>query len=381
MRIALIDTACNPEKPGLSGLSDVIWNMAIHMQRLGDEVHVFGPYIVERYPDHAVAVHAFAPPWPGWQNLWGQLRIPLCAWRELKRTGPFDVIHAAEYTTTGVLGLCTTRMPMVMTTPGNIYEHIVHGNPYVWETTQVYKVLARISARRCKQIIATCQDMALWWAYTGAPPTRISVIPYGVNTDLFRPIPEARSRLGLPEDKKILLFVGRLDRSKGLPYLLQAAQLLVHTHDFELYIVGSGPEEHSLKEIASTLGIEKIVKFRSWADLLDVPLWYSAADVCVAPSVSEGFLRVFAEAMACGCLFVGTPVAGMKDHIVSGKTGFLVRCRDAENLAETLDLVLQDSHLARHIAQAAREYVLNHLDWRMVVPRIREEVYAPVTGR
>ena len=267
---------------------------------------------------------------------------------------------------------------MVLTTPGNIYEHILHGNPYVWETTQIYKVFARLSARRCARIVATCQDMALWWAFTGTPPWKIPVIPYGVNTDLFRPIPEARSRIGLHEDKKIVLFVGRLDRSKGLPDLLQAAHLLADTHDFALHVVGNGPEEHSLKEMAERLGIEKIVKFQNWVNLPDVPLWYSAADVCVAPSVSEGFLRIFAEAMACGCLFVGTPIAGMKDHIFPGKTGFLVKRKDAHDLAEALALVFQNPDLARTVAQAGREYALTHLDWQAVVPRIREEVYYPI---
>ena len=379
MRIALIDTGAQPHRPGRGGLGDVIWSMAEQLHQLGDEVHVFGPYTSREYPSDDVQVHAFSPPWPGWRTLSGRLRIPIRAWRLLQKEGYFDIIHAAEYTTTGILPLFRPKSPLILTVPGNIFEHVQHGNPYNFETTVAYKALARVSARFCAHIVATCTDMAMWWAYTGANPCKISVIPYGVDTSIFHPQEGARGRLGIPSDEKMVLFIGRLEReTKGLDYLIRAFELLSPKYDVVLRLIGEGKDEDALRHMVAESGMEHCVKFHKWVDLQDVPLWYSAASVCVAPSISEGYLRVFAEAMACACPFIGTPIAGMKDHIVSGVNGLLVKQRDAIGLAEAIAQVLGSADFARDIAIAGHNYARNSLDWKVITRRIREEIYQPV---
>src|SRR5207237_6390237 len=95
----------------------------------------------------------------GYRNIAGHILIVLAGLAELRRRGPFDVIHVPEYLS-GALFSMLGRTPVVMTEPGNIYDRIAHGNPYDPYTTVVFKAAARVAARRCARLVATSAYMA-----------------------------------------------------------------------------------------------------------------------------------------------------------------------------------------------------------------------------
>lgn len=376
MKIVLFDYAFERGKPGTTGLSDLVWNWAKHLVKFGDEVHIVAPYPENVQPPAGAIVHRFPLPPMGYRNIIGYLLIILRGWFEIQKLGQVDLVHAPEYLSTGLFALLSRRTPIVLTVPGNIYERIAHGNPFDWSMTQVLKLAARLSARFCACIIVTSEDMKEWWAKTGAPASRMVLIPHGIDTEIFHPIPNARSLLGISDQKRIILYVGRLSHEKGIHYLLEAVHSVRKTiPGVELHLVGDGPFKEQLIQLARQLQMEEQVIFHGWVDQPNLPLYYSAADVTVLPSLSEGLPRTMLEALACGSPFIGTRITGIVDHVRHGETGLLVNPRDIAALANQVLLLLQDVSLRQEIGTRAMEYVSQQLAWRVIVHRMRTEVY------
>jgi D-inositol-3-phosphate glycosyltransferase len=179
--------------------------------------------------------------------------------------------------------------------------------------------------------------------------------------DFFRPIEreEARRRLGLCNGRRVILFVGRIEPLKGVDILIGAAAQLHDQEDFSVLIVGgesgSPGEVEKLREQAATLGVDHHVSFVGAVEQEKLPLFYSAADVCVVPSFYESFGLVAIESMACGTPVVASRVGGLSASVRDGETGYLISWRCAEPFAERLELLLGNEELRRALGRAARE--------------------------
>jgi D-inositol-3-phosphate glycosyltransferase len=213
-------------------------------------------------------------------------------------------------------------------------------------------------------VVASKDEQQLLARYYGADTNRISVVPCGVNLGLFQPIEkdDARQQLGLGEDDKILLFVGRIEPLKGVDILLGAAAQLEGESDCFVLVVGGddstreGEVEH-LRDLASQLGISERVSFMGAVDHERLPLFYNAADVCVLPSFYESFGLVALEAMACGTPVVASRVGGLSVAVRDSETGYLIPWRCPEPFAERLELLLGNDELRERFGQAAQEEV------------------------
>ncbi len=198
----------------------------------------------------------------------------------------------------------------------------------------------------------------------GAGPQRIAVVPCGVNLDLFQPVDkaEARRQLSLGDDERIVLFVGRIEPLKGVDILLGAAAQIDGQPDCFVLVAGadSSPrqgEVERLRGLASELGIAERVNFLGAVDHERLPLFYSAADVCVVPSFYESFGLVALEAMACGTPVVASRVGGLTATVRDGETGYLIPWHCPEPFAERLELLLDNEELRRAFGRAARQEV------------------------
>jgi glycosyltransferase involved in cell wall biosynthesis len=297
--------------------------------------------------------------------------IALRAWSVVRRIPDVDIIHAPEPLSTGLVAPLS-RTPVVLTTPGNIYERIANGNPYDWSATQAFKLAARSSARYCALIDAISHDLVWWWEQTGAPPHRIVMIPHGVDTATFRPIADARERLGLDARAPLIVYVGRLSGEKNVDVLMRAMTEVVRQQpDSRAFIVGSGPARVQLTQLTQALGLSAHVNFVGQRPQSELPLWYSAASAVVLPSSSEGLPRVMLEAMACGAPFIGTPISGVVDHVRDGETGFLVSTRDPAQLAACLKRVIADPAQALAVGHRGRVHAHTQLAWSTVMERFR----------
>ncbi len=207
----------------------------------------------------------------------------------------------------------------------------------------------------------------------GADPAKISVVPPGVNLDHFRPIPcaEARSHIGVPPDRQMVLFVGRIQPIKGIDTLLQAIALLLQRYPelrqrLCLCIIGGdagNTASHEESELArlealrEQLGTSDSVAFLGSKDQDTLAYYYSAATVVVIPSHYESFGMVALEAMACGAPIIASDVGGLSFSVADGFSGYVVPDRDPEALAYKIKLVLDNDSLRRQLSEQAKRWV------------------------
>ena len=204
----------------------------------------------------------------------------------------------------------------------------------------------RYLARNCHHIIATTEkEKKELIVHYGTSPERISVIPCGVNLELFQPMDKeiAKQQLGFGDDK-IILFVGRIEPLKGIDQLLRAMTHLQNSRGLRLVIIGG--DEHSqyemerLQKLSQELHIQSSVTFLGLIEQEKLPCFYSAADVCVIPSYYESFGLVALESITCGTPVVATNVGGLKSVIHQGETGYVITDNTPSRLADKIALLL-----------------------------------------
>lgn len=239
------------------------------------------------------------------------------------------------------------------------------------------------------------------------------VIPYGVETSIFRPVDkaEARRMLALPEGAVIILYHGRLDpytKADLRPLLLAFAQLVREPHDQPLLLVISGQDVNGasarLEKMALEMGLGSSVRFLTNTAFELLPSVYSTADVFVSPSdnLQEAFGISLIEAMACGLPVIAPNWNGYRDTVRHGETGMLVdtlwaRCDDSINamaplghwalvlhhlaqsvaldwggLLESLRALLRNPGLRLAMGEAGRRRAVAHYDWAVIVAQYQK---------
>ena len=153
----------------------------------------------------------------------------------------------------------------------------------------------------------------------------------GIDPETIFRVPDARRILGIPDDEKALLYVGRLSPEKGIGMLLKAFKRL---RGKKLYIVGSGPMERVCRSYARQ---NRNVVFAGKVEERDLRLYYSAADLTIVPSTwNEAFGMVNIESMRCGTPPVASALGAMPEIVDDGRNGFLVRDISPEGFAERI---------------------------------------------
>ena len=232
-------------------------------------------------------------------------------------------------------------------------------------------------------IAATLAERAqLEWLYK-ADPAKISIIPPGVDTSHFYPIPvdEARQFIGLQPVDRMILFVGRIEPLKGLDTLIRAVACL-RQHNFaepvHLAVIGGDPdaspelitsEMAKIQALCDELGMGNTVVFLGKRGQDTLPYYYSAAEVLVMPSHYESFGMVALEAMACGTPVIASQVGGLAFLVQDGVTGYTVPSEDAAVLCERLVLILCDPDLRENMGAAAARYAQGY-DWDAITAQL-----------
>jgi D-inositol-3-phosphate glycosyltransferase len=235
--------------------------------------------------------------------------------------------------------------------------------------------------RDCHRIIAaTEKGKEEMVSYYGASPEKISVIPCGVNLELFRHLDkeEARRNLGFNGDN-IILFVGRIDPLKGIDRLLMALPKLDTRRKLKLLVIGGGedsqPEVESLQRLSRSLHIQDSVTFAGIVDQKELPLYYSAADVCVIPSYYESFGLVALESLACGTPIVATRVGGIESVVRQGQNGYMVEDNAPLRLADRIAVLLSKQEVDITSAGSIRASV-DGFSWSNIAEAIIPEYSA-----
>ncbi len=181
----------------------------------------------------------------------------------------------------------------------------------------------------------------------GVVPSRCSVIPNFVDTDLLRPQRVARAAGTRPN----VLFLGRLETQKNPLALVEAMAGI----DATLTVVGEGSLRAGMAELAARTGVD--VRFLGNVPHGTLPSVFAAADAFVLPSHFEGHPKALLEAMSCGLPSVGADSPGIREVLRDGETGLLCGT-DAAAIRATLARVLGEGALAARLGTAARAYVV-----------------------
>jgi len=199
----------------------------------------------------------------------------------------------------------------------------------------------------------------------------------------FYPIPadEAKMYVGLRPENRMILFVGRIERLKGVDTLIEAMACLNLKNEkkpVHLAIIGGDPsvsreemtvEMARLKDLCEDLGLDQSVIFLGKRDQSKLPYFYSAADVLVMPSHYESFGMVALEAMACGTPVIASEVGGLGYLIRDGETGFTIPAEEPETLCEKLYWLLNDDELHARMSRQAAEYAKGYA-WEKITSQI-----------
>ncbi len=236
-----------------------------------------------------------------------------------------------------------------------------------------------------KVVAATLAErVQLRWLYD-APEEKLVVIPPGVDTSRFYPIPkdEARAYLGMHQEDQVVLFVGRIEPLKGLDTLLETMAGLQSgqiqgQRPLYLMVIGGEPEAspeamsaemHRLQALCDRLCLNRMVLFLGKRSQDTLPYYYSAADVLVMPSHYESFGMVALEAMACGTPVIASHVGGLAFLVQEGRTGFTVPSGDARALGARLRQLLTDDALRERMGAQAATYACGY-DWALIARRM-----------
>ncbi len=201
----------------------------------------------------------------------------------------------------------------------------------------------------------------------------VKAIPNPLDVSLFSPQDKAdtRAKLGLPIDKKLILFVAAKVSViwKGFSYFQEALEILKtqysHNQDIELVILGESDAETIAKLPFKAHALGRI------SDVNQIVSIYSAADVFVTSSIQENLPNTIMEAMACGTPAVGFEVGGIPEMIEYPYTGFLAKYKSAESLAEGMQWVLFEAN-HEELSKNARQKVLDNYSEKVVVEQYLE---------
>ena len=298
----------------------------------------------------------------------------------------FDVVHVhtPKGSFIGSLAAFITRIPVRFYT---IHGYYFHPDMPAYKA-RFYRFFEFLTSRFVHHAFTVNrEDRATAIRLGYYPEERISYLGGGIDLSQFIPSEisstrreEIRRSIGLLPGDRVVGFIGRLVKEKGLVELLEAYKgLKEKLPNLRLLIVGPmDPEKKDAisPSMANNLGAEDVV-FTGMR--LDIPEMLSAMDVFALPSYREGFPQSVMEASAMGVPVVTTNVRGCREAVEDGKTGLVVPARDSSSLAEAIRIILTNPDIARRMGEAGRRKALAEFD-ELLKFRIIRNVYLKAMG-
>jgi glycosyltransferase involved in cell wall biosynthesis len=278
-------------------------------------------------------------------------RATLPAVRRLIAAGQrFDAIDAHYAYPDGVAAVWLGRalgLPTVVTSRGTDVNLIPR---YAIPRALLRRMIADAAA-----LIAVSGALKQALMALGAPDRKVTVLRNGVDTTLFRPGDRAASRAALGLARPTLLSVGLLIERKGHHRVIEA---MTRLPDFDLLIVGEGPERERLAALISKFGLQQRVRLLGARPHAELPAIYGAVDILVLASSREGWANVLLEAMACGTPVVASNIWGNPEVVGESAAGVLAD----ENTPEGIAAAVQ--RLAAQLPpRAATRAYAERFDW------------------
>jgi len=342
----------------------------------GYQVHIAcsdGRYMPELrdsgYLMHTITIERRINPISNLRSFWHLYR--------LMKKEQFDIVHVHTPVAAalGRIAAWAARVPVVIYTAHGFYFHDnmprLLRKSIIWVEKLLCYVTDLIFTQSHEDAVTAVRE-------TICPPDKVLWIGNGVDTARFTSEPNhngTRDCLGLREQDKVVGFVGRLVREKGIMELLEAMKVVTKVvPDARLLVVGdalSSDRDRKTKQAITRLiaqdELSSHILFTGFVE--NVPEVMTVFDLCVLPSHREGMPRSIIEAMASGKPVIATDIRGCREEVVSGSTGLLVPVGDSAALAEAIISLLEDPKMARRMGVEGRQLSCKLYDERMVLDR------------
>lgn len=295
-----------------------------------------------------------------------------------KQIKEYDIIHIHEHRT--LLAACVQyyakkqQIPYILQSHGTVLK-IMRMNKFktLFDWLFGYNIL-----NGSVKLIAVSQIEVEQYRKMNVPDEKIVLIPNGINLKSFANLPEGglfRKKYNFM-DEYIILFLGRLNKIKGIDFLIQSYAILARDMD-NVVLILAGPDDGYQKELQekiSALDLASKVKFIGAIDGDNKLSAYLDADLLVYPSVFEIFGLVPFEAIMCGTPVIVTNDCGCGQYIQEANAGFVVKYNDVDQLSEKIRYLYENPEIGDLLVENGKNYILNNFSWDHVIKKI-EDLY------
>lgn len=361
MRIAILISQFLPKWVG--GTEIATYHIAKKLSKKGHEVHVItsldGAFLkrecLEGFIVHRVRIYKI--------RLIGILIYYANVFKVLVKIGPDIAISQSIFSSFPALILKCLAKPYVVWGRGT--------DVYLNLENKFWNFLGFFVLKKANAVVALTNDMRK--RLTAIRGNDVYVIGNGVTLEKFEIKKEdARKMLGVNDEQFVIMCIANLRPEKGINFLITSIKkVLTYDKRALLLLVGSGSMLCELKNLVKTLNLDENVHFLGKIDNNVIPLYLSAADIFVLPSLSEGLPNALLEAMAAGLPIIATRVGGIPYVVEDGKNGLLVNPGSPSDLTEKILLLMRSPELMKKMSETNREKSKSY-SWENVVSQLEK---------
>lgn len=379
MKILMLSWEYPPQSVG--GLARHVKDLSLALGELGNEVHILtrgaeeAPFYEEKQGIHIHRVYSLPLQNPDFMHWVSQLNFALIEKGiEILHNNEFDIIHGHDWLVAYAARVLkhSYKLPLVAT----IHATEAGRNHGLHSPLQnfIHSIEWFLGYESWKVIVCSKHMEGEVKGLFGLPQDKIVRIPNGVYVKQFAELDQFNHNQNresltsvVKDNEKILFFVGRLVREKGVHILIDSLPLLLQEFpEIKLIVAGTGPMEGQLKHQVKRMGLEHKVHFTGYIDDLLLKQLYKGSDIAVFPSLYEPFGIVVLEAMASATPVIVSDTGGLSEIVSHGKNGLKFIPGNANSLADQIKAILRDEKFAQRLAATASENVINEYDWSSI---------------
>lgn len=281
---------------------------------------------------------------------------------KLFRYKKYDIVHYYFSLPTAFLSLLPgkhRRVPYIISLRGSDVPNYDIYNKKLELLHKLCLPLTKLIWNRAQAVIAVTTSLKRTALLT-CPHQAIDVIPNGLDTNVFVPMPDAKRN----DNKFRLITVSRLIERKGIQHILNALSE-INDESIRLMIIGEGNFEDELRNICDKHGLNNVVTFMGFRRRNTIPAYFAQSDVFILPSLAEAFGNVIAEAMACGLPIIGANEGGIPD-LVGEENGILVEPGNVEQIKSAIIAMKINEEMRIRMGKANTVKIEQKYKWEKV---------------